>query len=469
VVAGLERAGDSRGDVFAVASNDCPLLGQAGSAGCGDGFVGVFTQREQEVDSELGGEFTGGAVRFAGRGSEFAHVADDGEAPAAFGKLRQKLQRGPHRLRIRVVGVIDQCRATREQHGDQPSGDGTMARQAGRYLVERRARCQSSRRRRQGVAPGGFAEAGHLDRDPARIRDEFELPAAVAAGSRVQGAYVGVRTGSEAQHPCRSPRGLRGNGRIVCVQHRDGILAKCGDQIAFFACDLLAAPQVLDVRGANVCEQAHRWLGDVGEPCDFAAVVHSELHHHAFVRLLASQQGQWEAELVVEVPLVLQAGRRHRQNCSAHLLRGRLPVASGNGHHRPREAGSMPLGEFAQGDGGVVHTNHGQVVRNRRGKVAPVFDQQSGGPRSTGGGEEGVGVVGGPDDRDEEVARRHRAAVDGYSGEARVGIAALDASAGPICRGACVERNAHCTDLRASAFAASLQSSKGNFERPMIW
>jgi hypothetical protein len=322
---------------------------------------------------------------------------------------------------------------------------------------------------REGVLPRRLAHAGDLDGDATGRCHEVELPAAPVDAPRVLRSYVGVGTRTEEEDTGGGPRGLAGGVGVVGVEHCRRVRGQPGDQIAFLERDLVAAAQVLDVRRAHVGDDAHGGAGDFDQLGDLAAVVHPQLDDDAPIRCGPPQQGEGKAELVVQVPRVLETGRRHREDRGAHLLRHRLAVAPGDGDDGTGEFRAVSPRQRAERAGRVVDCDCREVRREAFRQLATALEKEARRPCGGRLGEEAVRVVVGAHDGHEELPRSDGPGVDGNAREARFAASPQHASSGPVGGAGRAEGDAHRRARRSRARSASSPSWKGNFFRPMIW
>ena len=178
-------------------------------------------------------------------------------------------------------------------------------------LFERNARCECGGRSRGGIGHGRVAQSGHADVGAAYRR--FELERVAPLGQEVCVGRTDVRGRDAARiadDATAATLGLLARERIVSICHRDAILRKGGVEVALLSCDLLATTEELDVRAADVRYECHVRASDRRETGDLAAMVHSELDDSTFVDGFAAQEGEREAEFVVQIALGLQARAR---------------------------------------------------------------------------------------------------------------------------------------------------------------
>ena len=122
------------------------------------------------------------------------------------------------------------------------------------------------------------------------------------ATSRICG--IGARTDAEVDDlPVEIAAELR-DIRVGAVEERDAVGGQRGDQFEFGARDAgLALGEILDVRGADVGDDAPVGRGDAGEGCDFAQVVHAHLDDGILVLGLEAKELQRQAEGIVEIAM----------------------------------------------------------------------------------------------------------------------------------------------------------------------
>ena len=286
-----------------------PLRGHAGRRGAvGDLRARAVPSAKSSVDPERRGEPSELAVRFRRRRAELAHLAEHREAAPVAAPLREHAQRHFHRLRIRVVGVVDQHDAARQIDALEPSVRGLEAREARGERLERGARGLRGGRGGERVHERRLAEPRDAGGDAPDRRHELEGEAAGVELAHLLRAHVRACVAAEA-HDGRV-RAAREPEAVIDGDDGGAVRGQGREQVALLERDRLARAQVLDVRAAHVGDHPDARLRDRRERRDLAAVVHADLDHHAAVALAAAQQRQRQAELVVQVALRLEAGRR---------------------------------------------------------------------------------------------------------------------------------------------------------------
>ena len=212
---------------------------------------------------------------------------------------------------------------------------------------------------------------------------------------------------------------------IVGIDHRHTLAAEPLVDRALLLRDLLHAAHALQVRALRVIDDRHRRLGQSSEIGDFARMVHAHLDHRGAVKVAQLEQGQRQADVVVQIAargqhrLLAEAvpTRLRTQDGGAHLLDRGLAVAAGDADQRHGKACAPGRGQRPEREPGVVHDQQRQRrirVRCRPGGI----DHRR---RCTGlgrGGNEIVAVEALAAQRDEELSGCQRTAVGAHALEA---------------------------------------------------
>ena len=148
------------------------------------------------------------------------------------------------------------------------------------------------------------------------------------------------------------------------------------------------------------------------------------------------EQGQRDADLVVEVAVGLQDPEALGDHGGGHPARAGLAVGPRDGDHRGAAAVAMERAEVAQGAGRVGHRRAGDPAcgpgRFGQRVQVPAVDEQAAHPAAEHIGDEAVAVVDVALDGHEQLAGGDRARVDRYAGEALPAVAAHPLSAGGL-------------------------------------
>src|SRR5258707_794967 len=108
-----------------------------------------FARRVQAIDAALAGVAAGFPVEFDTAGAELPHVTEH-ENPRSR-EPGENVDRRTDRIRVRVVGVVDEDRPRRGGSALRPAVNGTECSQAARNGLETGPRGESAGRRRAGV------------------------------------------------------------------------------------------------------------------------------------------------------------------------------------------------------------------------------------------------------------------------------------------------------------------------------
>ena len=156
------------------------------------------------------------------------------------------------------------------------------------------------------------------------------------------------------EHAGRRAARHRAHQRIIGVQDRDAARISRGQrlhQLGFGLRDPLDGTQALQVRRADIGDDADARLGQTAQARDLAEIVHAHLEHDALDLRRQLQQRQRQADLVVQIAFVALRGVALFQHIRHDLLGGRLADAAGDtnrhGGH-PLAPGGRQLLETAQ-------------------------------------------------------------------------------------------------------------------------
>ena len=266
--------------------------------------------------------------------------------PCAAADRGERLQRGAHRLRVGVVGVVDHDGAVGAlgqlhpppAHRRRAARAGSPPRRAaGRTpgrRPRRRARCRPGARRR-GAARRSPSRPAVTSRNRGRPRSSD----VTLGGADVRGRRLAERDdprGGAARH--------REHERVVGVEHRDPVGGQRLDEFALGLRDRLAAAELAEVRAADVEHRADARRRDVGQVADVADPPRALLQHQEPGLRRRAQHGVRMAELVVERA---RAARRSARPPRAGARAGPSstscrPSRSRRSRSRPAAAGSPP-------------------------------------------------------------------------------------------------------------------------------
>ena len=147
--------------------------------------------------------------------------------------------------------------------------------------------------------------------------------------------------------------------RVVRVQHRSTAGSEPGQQRALFAQHPLQGAEPFQVGRADVGDEPHVRGADLGQPRDFTGQVGAELEDRPCVPRLEVEQGEGDADLVVQVFRRFQHRKPPGQDGGGHPARAGLAVGAGDGDHRGRRALAVIGRQVPQGAGRVGHRHAG--------------------------------------------------------------------------------------------------------------
>ena len=262
--------------------------------------------------------------------------------------------------------------------------------------------------------------------------------------------------------------GLGHDTGVVVVEDGDALVGQARDQVALLVRDLFPASQELNMRGTDIGDDANVGSRNCGESCNFAPMVHAQFDHRLEVFLLSGEQGQRQAEFVVQVSVILQTGAGNREDAVNQFFGGCFSVAPGDCDDGSGEAVPVAFGQGTERLSRIGH-RQGTGAGGRRILRKPgLLDDQSGCPPRQGITDEFVRIVALAPYGQEELSRGNASGIDPDS-EERAFFGARDPAA--PCPIQCVlraESNRHAGLRRARALRASSRSSKGSFSRPTI-
>ena len=152
--------------------------------------------------------------------------------------------------------------------------------------------------------------------------------------------------------------------QVVGIYYRHAVASQAGEDLAFGTGDIRYRTKAGEMGALGIVDQGNRWSGDIGQVGNFARMVHAHFDHGAVMFATQLQQGQWQADIVVEI-----AGRGQHavlaevgtQNRGAHLLDGCLAVAAGDANQRQVKTLAPMRRELPESQAGVDNGNQRQV------------------------------------------------------------------------------------------------------------
>jgi hypothetical protein len=226
--------------------------------------------------------------------------------------------------------------------------------------------------------------------------------------------HVGRVVDGEAEH--RAPAGQStpvGGIGIVLVDHGDAVRRQATVDGALLAGHLVEAAHTLEVSALGVGHQGHGRGADLRQVGDLAGAVHAHLDHRRAMPGSEAEQGQRQADVIVQVAARRQHGgaERRLEDGGDHFLGRRLAVRAGHRDHRQVEAGAPGGGEAAEGEARIVDDDRRYAIRQARG----LMQEQRHGPGRHRLCQEIVGVEAFAAERDEQLAGIDVAGVRRYA------------------------------------------------------
>ena len=152
---------------------------------------------------------------------------------------------------------------------------------------------------------------------------------------------------------------LAGQARIISVDDGESRLGESLDQFPLPQQDVFERAKGFDVGGPNAGEHPDLGLGQPTEMGDVTPPGGSQFEHGEVVRRGQFQQGQGQADFVVEVPAVLPARVTGGQHRVQQFAGGGLADRTGDSYHQWVDLATMPGGEFFERSPGVGNHNLG--------------------------------------------------------------------------------------------------------------
>ena len=250
---------------------------------------------------------------------------------------------------------------------------------------------------------------------------ERELDPAGRLTDGPHGPDLGRRPAPVGQDRRRRRLGHPYHPRVVRVQDDAPGGRDRADERALLGQDTLDRTELLQVRGRHGGDDGERGGGDRGEGGDVARAVGPHLEHDRLVGGAELEERQREAPLVVEAPRRAQDLKARAEDAGDQLLGRRLAVRAGHADDRDVEPAPVRRRQPPEGGRRVVdeHDRHvaGQVVGQR-------VDDEAGGAATDRLPRERVTVEAVPADREERLADRERARVDGDAPHGHAQVAA---------------------------------------------
>ncbi len=285
--------------------------------------------------------------------AQLPHPPEHGPGPPAAAHLDQGLQGRPHRLRVGVVSVVDD-RDTVAGDGDlhPPPAAGPGPGQRGRGALRREP--QTDRDRRSGQRVRDVMRTDEIQRDRMAFTggEQVEPCTPVVVDADAPRPYIGPRALAERDDLAAGLGRHRRDQRVVDVQDSGG--GRGRGKLPLGPGDTGTPVGVLaDVRRPDVQDDADLRPGQFAQCGDMAEAAGAHLQRDEPGGGLQAQQGQRQADLVVERTGRGDRGPEFTQQIGEKVLGGGLARRSGHGDHRCRRAVAHLGGERSERDRGV--------------------------------------------------------------------------------------------------------------------
>ena len=288
---------------------------------------------DEQVDARFRHVLAGQGVGLFRIVTEFQHVADDGDLPAARGTLQHEgLGHGFHGVGTRVVAVFDDGDATLLDDV-LPHAGGTVLFERGSGIFERDLEFEAHADGGQRIVDIVFAgrRQFHLaaapvgnDGEDRGVIEVFDVFSADVGGLIVDREPADVVVGQ-----------VHGGQHIVVfVEEQRGTGLHAVEQFELRGEDALSAAEVLDVGDADVRDDADVRQSRLRQRGDLAFVVHAQFEDECRVFRFEPQQDFRESDLVVPVFIGLVCMVLRVQDTPDHLFGRGLPHTAGEGNDR---------------------------------------------------------------------------------------------------------------------------------------
>jgi len=265
-----------------------------------DGGAAQRPRRIQAIDAALARVGADLPVEFRSLLAHFPHVAEQEELRAAM--RREHVDRGSHRIRIRVVAVVDELRSRAAGSALHASADRMERREAPRDRFEPRTRRQGARRR--GADVQRVVAAVGVQLYPCRALWSEQLDLASEMRELVAAAHLRGPVDAEVADAPAGEKPAPITGEVVVgVDHADAVGPQRREYRAVLARDFGDAVHELLVLPLGVVDERHRRARDRGERGGLPGMIHPQLDHRRAVVLAEPEQCQRKADVVVEISL----------------------------------------------------------------------------------------------------------------------------------------------------------------------
>ncbi|EXI77992.1 MAG: hypothetical protein AW12_03079 [Candidatus Accumulibacter sp. BA-94] len=337
-----------------------------------------LTQGQQPIDTLALGVAANFVVKLAAHVTDFTHVAEHQNGLAD--RRRKYVDARAHRVRVGIVGVVEQHRLLQRGPPLQPPLEPTKSAQASVNRGQRHTGRQARGGGGQGVAcivlPRHGQDDVHLAFGSAHGQPALETVQIEPAGD------IGRLVETESAHPQAATLATpQVCPEVVGVEDSHAVFVETAVDAALFGGNRLQRTHPLQMRPLGIGHHGDAGASDSGQIGDLARMIHPHLDDRGAMRRVQLEQGERQTDVVVEVAL----GGQHRavesdlQDARDHLLGGGLAIAAGHRQQRQREA-IAPVGrQRTQRQAGLGNPKQGQtsdqqaigaVCRHHRGSGA---------------------------------------------------------------------------------------------------
>ena len=142
---------------------------------------------------------------------------------------------------------------------------------------------------------------------------------------------------------------------VVRVQHRRSSGLHVAEQLGLCRGHIVQRAQELEVRRSDVRDHAHLGIDEPRQQVDLAGSAHAHFNYRCPVPCLELQQRERHADMVVQVPLVLEHRSLLLQDGGDHLLGRGLAVAAGDADEGNRMLLAVHQGHLLEREERVLH------------------------------------------------------------------------------------------------------------------
>ncbi len=322
------------------------------------GRGGQLPQAIQAIDAHALGVAPQLIVKLATGLAHFTHIADHHDAaPRHHG---QHIHRGLHRIGIGVVGIVKDEGAVLPLLLLQAAFNAGITGKRCGDGGEWHPGCQPHGRGRQRVP--GVVQAGNMQGHADAALRSAQIQQAAQRTGLYRGTDIRRRIEAETQmhDTLRHVTPDRETG-VIQIKHGNAIRRQSFEDFTLGAGNCLHRAKPLQMGTLGVVHNRHGGRGDACEIGNLAGVIHAHLDHCGAMRGTQTQQGQRQADVVVEIALGGQHGigaEMCRKNRGAHFLDRSLAIAPCHTDQGNFEA-PTPLGsKLPQCEASVLHHDH---------------------------------------------------------------------------------------------------------------